>query len=293
MRVLHLDSGKEMRGGQWQVLRLHGGLTATEYDSMLLSPDGSPLEAICRERGLPWEPLRALRVGHVSRRFDLVHAHDAKSHTLGALFARPPLVVSRRVAFPVKKSPASQWKYSKPARFLAVSKFVARQLENAGVPMDRITIVYDGVPVPAEPAHGDAVLIPYTLDPAKGMALAQRAAQRAGISAELSKDLEADLPRARALVYLTESEGLGSGVLLAMAHGVTVIASNTGGIPELIEDGVNGLLVPNDEAAVAAAFARINPEIGAAARHTIIEKFSEQEMVAATLEQYTKVLAHA
>jgi len=27
VRILHLDSGREMRGGQWQVLRLHQGLT--------------------------------------------------------------------------------------------------------------------------------------------------------------------------------------------------------------------------------------------------------------------------
>ena len=52
-----------------------------------------------------------------------------------------------------------------------------------------------------------------------------------------------DLPHARAMIYLTQSEGLGSGILLAMAHGVTVIASNTGGIPEMIENGVNGILV--------------------------------------------------
>ena len=43
-------------------------------------------------------------------------------------------------------------------------------------------------------------------------------------------------------VYITESEGLGSAVLLAMAAGTPVIASRVGGLPEAIEDGVNGLL---------------------------------------------------
>jgi len=36
---------------------------------------------------------------------------------------------------------------------------------------------------------------------------------------EVTADLDRDLPRARALVYLTRSEGLGSGILLAMARG--------------------------------------------------------------------------
>jgi glycosyltransferase involved in cell wall biosynthesis len=118
------------------------------------------------------------------------------------------------------------------------------------------------------------------------MALAEAAAARAGVALRRSADLAADLPQARALVYLSKSEGLGSGILLAMAHGVAVIASDTGGIPELIQDGANGILVPNDEGAVAAAFGRVNEDLGRAARETVLRNFTERHMIQSTIEVY-------
>ena len=289
MRILHLDSGREMRGGQWQVLRLHRGLIARGHESLLLAREGSPLFAMGREQKLPCEAIRPLRVR--SRGFDLLHAHDARSHSLAALLGTVPLVVSRRVALPVRRSASSRWKYSRPQLFLAVSRHVSAELIRAGIEADRIEVVYDGVPVPPQPAHGNDILAPYSLDPGKGMALAQEAAKMASVDLKISSDLEADLPHSRALIYLTRAEGLGSGILLGMAHGVTVIASCVGGIPELIADGVNGILVPNEVEAVAAAFRRINTTLGCAARQTVIERFTENHMIDATIAAYEKVLS--
>ena len=291
MRILHLDSGREMRGGQWQVLRLHQGLVEAGHDSLLLARAEAPLLRMARDRELPCRPLNWPLVAYLSRRYDVVHVHDARSHTFAMLLSSTPLIVSRRVAFPVKKSAVSRWKYSRPALYLAVSAFVAGQLREAGVPGERILIVHDGIPAPAEvPPGGDAFLVPFSLDPRKGMALAEQAAAIAGIPLRQSKNLEADLPHARGLVYLSYSEGLGSGILLAMAHAVPVIASNVGGIPELITDGVNGILVPNDAAAIARAFFRLNRQMGLAARQTVLNRFTEQHMVQATLAAYRQAL---
>ena len=102
----------------------------------------------------------------------------------------------------------------------------------------------------------------------------------------------------RLFVYITHSEGLGSAVLLAMSAGVPVVASNVGGLPEIIEHGENGLLVENDSEAIAgghAASAR-RPRSGArawaqAGRQTVIENFTVDHMVRRTMEVYRQVLA--
>jgi len=291
MKILHLDTGRQMRGGQWQALRLHRGLLARGHESLLLTRRGSPLDDVAMQEGLPVGV-----IGSVWSGFDVVHAHDARSHTWGAIRARAPLVVSRRVGFPVKDSVLSRWKYRRPKLFLAISEYVARQLIDAGVAEDRIAVVYDGVPVPAVPADGNALLIPATSDPEKGMALAREAARIAGVEARISCNLEEDLPHAGVLVYITRSEGLGSGILLAMAHGVAVIASNVGGIPEIIEDGVNGILVPNEANSIADALRRLTPamrhSMGSAARATVLERFTEDRMVESTIAAYRRVLAN-
>ena len=53
MQVLHLDSGKEMRGGQWQVLSLLKGLGA---GNLLLTPADGPLMAAAKACGIAVEP---------------------------------------------------------------------------------------------------------------------------------------------------------------------------------------------------------------------------------------------
>lgn len=294
MRILHLDSGREMRGGQWQVLRLHQALLEAGHESLLMARERGALLSMAAERALPCDVLRPLRVLVRSRRFHLVHAHDAHAHATGAIFSRAPLVVSRRVAFPLRTSAASCWKYTRARRYLAVSRYVAGILAASGIDPAHIDIVYDGVELPETAATGNTILAPYTDDPAKGMALAQQAAALASLPLKLSKDLSQDLPHARAMIYLTQSEGLGSAILLAMAHGVTVIASNIGGIPEMIENGVNGILVENDAASIAAALHQLNPErcaaLGAAARETVRNRFTVTHMLAATLASYQKAL---
>jgi glycosyltransferase involved in cell wall biosynthesis len=281
MRILHLDAGREMRGGQWQVLRLIEGLAAAGVESTLLARQDAPLYTAARRLGWRVQPLGIARALACLRGHSLIHAHDARSHSLGAFLCARPLVVSRRVAFPV----GSRWKYGRARRYLAVSQFVKNVLIQGGVPEGKISVVYDGVPL-LDVSHGNQVL---------GMEKDSALLPRMGL--KMVSHLEEEIPTAKILVYVTASEGLGSGVLLAMSAAVPVIASHIGGLSEVIRHGENGLLVDNTEAAIARAIRHLldHPEqarqIGAAARQTVIERFTVDRLVAGTLEAYRRVLA--
>jgi glycosyltransferase involved in cell wall biosynthesis len=298
MRILHLDAGKEMRGGQWQALRLIEGLEAAGVESTLLARAGYPLFQSARKQGWRVEPLGLTRALMMVRDHDLIHAHDARAHTMGVLLRGAPLVVARRVAFPVGPGLSSKWKYGRARHYIAVSEFVKGVLVRGGVAAEKISVVYDGVPLLEAEADRRTVLAPANQDdPAKGAPLAMEAARLAGVELKLSSDLQRDLPRAAIFVYITHSEGLGSGVLLAMGAGTAVVASKVGGLTEAIHHGHNGLLVENTPEAVGGAIRELhdNPELslrlGLAARATVRQRFTVEEMVARTRQVYEGVIS--
>jgi glycosyltransferase involved in cell wall biosynthesis len=78
-------------------------------------------------------------------------------------------------------------------------------------------------------------------------------------------------------------EGSPNAILEAMAMGRPVVASNVGGIPEIITDGMEGYLVhPDDSQGFAARITSIVQQpllraaLGQAGRATILERFSER-----------------
>ena len=88
-------------------------------------------------------------------------------------------------------------------------------------------------------------------------------------------------------------EGLPRAVIEAMAYGVPPIVTDCGGSPELVVDGVSGIVVPvADAKAIASAIGRLHAEpelrrrMGVAARERIARDFRIEDTIARTLALY-------
>jgi glycosyltransferase involved in cell wall biosynthesis len=92
------------------------------------------------------------------------------------------------------------------------------------------------------------------------------------------------------------TEGLGTSLLDAMACSRAIVATRAGGIPEVVEDGVTGILTaPRDHAAMAQAIvgmlgdAQARERMGVAGLARVQEHFTVDRMVAQTAAVYSRV----
>ena len=92
-------------------------------------------------------------------------------------------------------------------------------------------------------------------------------------------------------------EGLCTSVMDAMAVGLPVVATRTGGVPEVVEDGETGLLVPpRDPDALADGVLRmlndpgLRYRMGQAGRRRVLDHFSADAMVEGTENIYYEIL---
>jgi glycosyltransferase involved in cell wall biosynthesis len=88
-------------------------------------------------------------------------------------------------------------------------------------------------------------------------------------------------------------EGLGVAALEAMASNLPIIASDVGGLHEVVEDGRTGIIVPSaNSAKIASAIQQLaesdglRTQMGAAARARVVENYSMEKMAARTLALY-------
>lgn len=102
-----------------------------------------------------------------------------------------------------------------------------------------------------------------------------------------TRGVAAALDGATLLVLPSRSEGMGRVIVEAFARGRCVIGSRVGGIPDLVEDGVSGLLVePGEAEALAAALVRVLGDralaerLGAGARDALEPWLATPEEVA-------------
>jgi len=296
MRVLHLDSGRTLQGGQLQVIRLIEGLERLRVDQIVLARGEL-------QHKVGAGPFDLATVFAQAGKADIIHAHDARSHTWAVLLGRGcPLAVSRRVAFPVKGGVLSRLKYGRADRYLAVSEAVKKRLLEAGVAEQRITLVHDGIDPPAEEPHWSPpettprVAILDSADPLKRTAAAVEACRLAGLVAVVDRNLERALDQADFFLYLPEMEGFGSAILAAAIRKRPIVAAAVGGIPEVIFDAETGLLTDGSVEQAAEALRRLADDsnlargIAERAFSLVVSCFSSDIMVDRTAAVYRSLL---
>jgi len=94
-----------------------------------------------------------------------------------------------------------------------------------------------------------------------------------------------------------DMEGIPVSLMEAMARGIPVISTYHSGIPELVQDGVSGFLVPEgDDDALARAIERTIdsapewPEIGRASRRMVEEEFDRRKLGLRLIEHYRDLM---
>jgi glycosyltransferase involved in cell wall biosynthesis len=164
MRVLYVDLEREWRGGQSQALLTLRGLRERGHEVELLAARDSPLSARATKAGVavhevPRFGLRAWAAGAMRRlidtgRLDVVHLNEPHALTaawLAGAHGRFPLLLSRRIGFPLQRNAVSRARYQAVTRFVANSKDVAQSLIDSGIAAERISIVNEGVEILPSP----------------------------------------------------------------------------------------------------------------------------------------------
>ncbi len=220
-------------------------------------------------------------------------------------------------------------------RHVAISRGLARYLaETEGFAEDAFTVIHYGIePGPEPPHYGDStprLLCVGRLVPIKGHDVLLRAfaqvrdavpglelvlAGAGPLEAELRRrvgelrldasvrflglvsPIEPELEAAAIVVIPSLGEGFGMVALEAMERGRAVIASDVGGLPEIVADGETGLIVPRgDHEALARAIGTLAQDLpraagmGVAGRARALAAFGQERCTADTVSLYAGAL---
>jgi glycosyltransferase involved in cell wall biosynthesis len=162
LAIVHIHTNRSWGGGEYQIFHLMRGLVSLKQSTFLLAPEDGALFKRAGGAGLPVVPLRRRAVDRFwpgetatmrrvlnARPPLLLHAHDSGALNLAAASARArsvPLVLSRRVASPLRRNPWSRSKYSDRSisAVIAVSRAVKTVLAAGRFPAERIHVVPSG-----------------------------------------------------------------------------------------------------------------------------------------------------
>lgn len=269
-------------------------------------------------RRRPWLALLvpALLAGFVraARRTDadLLHAHWIPAGWVAARTGKPYVVQVWGTDVELfRRAPRVARSVLRGARLVvAASSALADAARRLGAA--DVRVIPSGIDLPAEvgeEADPPEVLYAGRLSEEKGVLELVEAAHDLPLVVAGDGPLRAQVPQARGFVPHDElerlyaraavvacpsrREGFGVACLEAMAHARPVVASDVGGLKDLVVDGETGLLVPpRDPSALRAALGRLlgdrdlRRRLGAAGRERARERFSWDAVTEATIAAY-------
>lgn len=309
MKILHFSSAKTWRGGEQQIAYLYEELQLLNIQQWIFCVENSALADYCMKKKIRHfvykkrfsiNPLIAwqLKKNATKLKIDLIHIHDSHSHTFSYFAAilgnKTPLILSRRVDFPVQKNWFSYQKYNHSAikKIISVSKNVQQILASAIYDKTKLGVVHSGIdlsrfqfsnqhilrtryniPKAVKIIANVAAIAPHKdyftfIDTAAILLKKNNLLKFFVIGADggeeerikkyvlekkvkdyfvftgFRNDLPKILPEIDVFLYTSKEEGLGTSIIDALACGIPVVATDAGGITEIIKDNENGLLSP-------------------------------------------------
>ncbi|HAF96592.1 MAG: hypothetical protein A2X34_07630 [Elusimicrobia bacterium GWC2_51_8] len=370
--IFHLDDGKELRGGQRQLLYLAKELAVLGHKNIIVCRKNSPLrreaDGLGFETFFPpwlfeWDPVSAVilrkRIKSEITNPDLpVVLHSHTSHTaahswLAGLGLNCVRIAHRRADFAPGGGISTRLKYAGADKVIAISQPVKETLIKAGVPPGKIALINSSIDLNASPwlktgfeAYkknsrekisaifgikndafwtGSLIALELCKDPLNFIRSAKTVlsakpgthfllageGKLRGRAQELAKNLGLGnnlhfigyypapyeiLSALDLFVLPSREEGMGSVLLEAMNAGVPIVATNAGGITDVIKNEQTGLLVPRENSeALAGAQLRImaDPELAknlAAGGRRRLADFSSVKMAESTLRIYEEAV---
>lgn len=160
MKILLLDLGKIIRGGQRQVFYLARRLMKTPgFEPLVAIPHNAPLRPMLEEAGIPlltlpsasdlnpYNIFRFLRIV-ATQQPAIIHTNDAKGASLAAMAKKMlgefKLVHSRRVSYKLKPG-WSKKKYLAGDALVAVSKEIQEVLIDSDIPAEKTSTIHSGI----------------------------------------------------------------------------------------------------------------------------------------------------
>ena len=359
MKILHIETGKNLYGGAKQLAYLIEGLQRRGVENHLITPADSGIAEVCAglatihsggDKGdLDISLLSATRRLVQAYDIDLVHVHSRRGADiwggLGARQAKVPAVLSRRVDNP-EGTLSLIFKYPLYQRVIAISDGIRGVLLNAGLSADKVVTVRSAIEAsevqsPLSNAqfrtrfvlpHNAIVLaVVAQLIPRKGhnyllqvlpellkdyphirviffgegeqrkaleTQIADLALQKIVSMPGFQSDMNQLFGNVDILVHPALTEGLGVSLIQAAAASVAIIASNAGGMPEIVRHGSNGLLFePGDTNALdrcirqLLADTELRQKMGQNGRLLATNEFSVDAMVEGNLSVYQSILS--